>query len=206
MSETEPSLESLRAEGVQHHDPVRFRYLEVLAGRLPAQPPAVRLVLAGRLHAALAGYAARARAAAPVPPPATPRAKAPSALEALNRDLAARARVDADADVEADADALMLHGPSISDLQSVRRFGEVWAEIAAEQQVAQAITRGPENAGPLNAHRLVLRSLALMQSLSPDYLRHFLSQMDSLLWLEQAAAKPARAPLRPGRAVRSARP
>ena len=206
MSETEPSLESLRAEGVQHHDPVRFRYLEVLAGRLPAQPPAVRLVLAGRLHAALAGYAARARAAAPVPPPATPRAKASSALEALNRDLAARARADADADVEADADALMLHGPSISDLQSVRRFGEVWAEIAAEQQVAQAITRGPENAGPLNAHRLVLRSLALMQSLSPDYLRHFLSQMDSLLWLEQAAAKPARAPLRPGRAVRSARP
>ena len=206
MSETEPSLESLRAEGVQHHDPVRFRYLEVLAGRLPAQPPAVRLVLAGRLHAALAGYAARARAAAPVPPPATPRAKVPSALEALNRDLAARARADADADVEADADALMLHGPSISDLQSVRRFGEVWAEIAAEQQVAQAITRGPENAGPLNPHRLVLRSLALMQSLSPDYLRHFLSQMDSLLWLEQAAAKPARALLRPGRAVRSARP
>lgn len=206
MSETEPSLESLRAEGVQHHDPVRFRYLEVLAGRLPAQPPAVRLVLAGRLHAALADYAARARAAAPVPPPATPRAKAPSALEALNRDLAARARADADADVEADADALMLHGPSISDLQSVRRFGEVWAEIAAEQQVAQAITRGPENAGPLNPHRLVLRSLALMQSLSPDYLRHFLSQMDSLLWLEQAAAKPARALLRPGRAVRSARP
>ena len=189
---------------MQHHDPVRFRYLEVLAGRLPAQPPAVRLVLAGRLHAALADYAARARAAAPVPPPATPRAKVPSALEALNRDLAARAR--ADADVEADADALMLHGPSISDLQSVRRFGEVWAEIAAEQQVAQAITRGPENAGPLNAHRLVLRSLALMQSLSPDYLRHFLSQMDSLLWLEQAAAKPARPPLRPGRAVRSARP
>ena len=206
MSETEPSLESLRAEGVQHHDPVRFRYLEVLAGRLPAQPPAVRQVLAGRLHAALADYAARARAAAPVPPPATPRAKAPSALEALNRDLAARARADADADVEADADALMLHGPSISDLQSVRRFGEVWAEIAAEQQVAQAITRGPENAGPLNPHRLVLRSLALMQSLSPDYLRHFLSQMDSLLWLEQAAAKPARALLRPGRAVRSARP
>ena len=204
MSETEPSLESLRAEGVQHHDPVRFRYLEVLAGRLPAQPPAVRLVLAGRLHAALADYAARARAAAPVPPPATPRAKVPSALEALNRDLAARAR--ADADVEADADALMLHGASISDLQSVRRFGEVWAEIAAEQQVAQAITRGPENAGPLNPHRLVLRSLALMQSLSPDYLRHFLSQMDSLLWLEQAAAKPARALLRPGRAVRSARP
>ena len=90
-------------------------------------------------------------------------------------------------------------------MKSVRRFSEVWSKIAAEQQVAQAFTRGPENAGPLNAHRLMLRSLALMRSLSPDYLRHFLSQMDSLLWLEQAAAKPARAPLKPGRVARSSK-
>lgn len=91
-------------------------------------------------------------------------------------------------------------------MKSVRRFGEVWSKISAEQQVAEAITRGPENAGPLNAHRLVLRSLALMRLLSPDYLRHFLSQVDTLLWLEQAAAKPTKAPLRPGRAARSAKP
>lgn len=209
MSENEPSLESLRAAGVHQYDPVRFRYLEVLAGRLPAQPPAVRQVLAGRLQAALADYATRARDAVPVPSPATARAGVPSALAALNRDLAARTRADADADAGADADAealLLQGGASASELQSVRRFGEVWAQIAAEQQVAQAITRGPENAGPLNAHRLVLRSLALMQSLSPDYLRHFLLQMDSLLWLERAVAKPARAPLRPARAARSARP
>ncbi|MFP5444104.1 MAG: DUF2894 domain-containing protein, partial [Betaproteobacteria bacterium] len=96
-------------------------------------------------------------------------------------------------------------GASVSDMKSVRRFSEVWSKIAAEQQVAQAFMRGPENAGPLNAHRLMLRSLALMRSLSPDYLRHFLSQMDSLLWLEQAAAKPARAPLKPGRAGRSSK-
>lgn len=201
MSESEPSLDSLRAEGAHRHDPVRFRYLEVLAARLPAQTPAVQQVLAGRLQAAMADYAARARAAASRPQAATAPAGAPSALEALNGDLAARARADADADA-----VLLDGGASVSDMKSVRRFGEVWSKISAEQQVAQAITRGPENAGPLNAHRLVLRSLALMRSLSPDYLRHFLSQMDTLLWLEQAAAKPARAPLRPGRAARSAKP
>lgn len=199
MSESEPSLDSLRAEGAHRHDPVRFRYLEVLAARLPAQTPAVQQVLAGRLQAAMADYAARARAAASRPQAATAPAGAPSALEALNGDLAARARADADA-------VLLDGGASVSDMKSVRRFGEVWSKISAEQQVAEAITRGPENAGPLNAHRLVLRSLALMRSLSPDYLRHFLSQMDTLLWLEQAAAKPARTPLRPGRAARSAKP
>lgn len=199
MSESEPSLDSLRAEGAHRHDPVRFRYLEVLAGRLPAQTPAVQQVLAGRLQAAMADYAARARAAASRPQAATAPAGAPSALEALNGDLAARARADADA-------VLLDGGASVSDMKSVRRFGEVWSKISAEQQVAEAITRGPENAGPLNAHRLVLRSLALMRLLSPDYLRHFLSQVDTLLWLEQAAAKPARTPLRPGRAARSAKP
>lgn len=201
MSESEPSLDSLRAEGAHRHDPVRFRYLEVLAARLPAQTPAVQQVLAGRLQAAMADYAACARAAASRPQAATAPAGAPSALEALNGDLAARARADADADA-----VLLDGGASVSDMKSVRRFGEVWSKISAEQQVAQAITRGPENAGPLNAHRLVLRSLALMRLLSPDYLRHFLSQMDTLLWLEQAAAKPTKAPLRPGRAARSAKP
>ncbi|WP_306552875.1 DUF2894 domain-containing protein [Acidovorax sp.] len=196
---SEPTLESLRAEGAQHHDPVRFRYLEVLAARLPAQPPAVQQVLAGRLQAAVADYAGRARTAVSSKPrAAVALAGAPSALVQLNRDLSTRAQADADS-------VLVGGGASVSDMKSVRRFSEVWSKIAAEQQVAQAFTRGPENAGPLNAHRLMLRSLALMRSLSPDYLRHFLSQMDSLLWLEQAAAKPARAPLKPGRAARSSK-
>ena len=62
---SEPSLESLRAEGAQHLDPVRFRYLEVLDERLLLQPPAVRQVLERRLQAALADYAGRVQATAP---------------------------------------------------------------------------------------------------------------------------------------------
>lgn len=195
---SDPTLESLRAQGAQHHDPVRFHYLEVLAERLPTQPLAVQQHLSARLQAALADYAARAQAAgrdepavAPVPQPLLPDG-ALSPLAQLNRELYARAQTEAEPGLQ--------DGPApLREMKSVRRFSEVWAKIAAEQQVTQALTRGPENAGPLNSHRLVLRSLALMRSLSPDYLRHFVAQMDSLLWLEQATAKPPRAPMKPGR-------
>ena len=195
---SEPTLDSLRAEGAQHLDPVRFRYLEVLDERLSAQPPAVRQVLARRLQAAVADYAERVQTAAPRGPVDAAVAKTPSPLQQLNRELRARTRPEADS-------VLAGAGASVSDLQSVRRFSEVWSKISAEKQLAQALTRGPENAGPLNSHRLMLRSLALMRSLSPDYLRHFLVQMDSLLWLERAAVRPARAPLKQGRAGRGAK-
>lgn len=195
---SEPTLESLRAEGAQHHDPVRFRYLEALAARLPAQPPAVRQLLARRLQAAVVDYAERAQSAAPRSPVAAADAVAPSPLAHLNQELSARARTGEDP-------LLASAGAGVPELQSVRRFSEVWSKISAERQLAQAFTRGPENAGPLNSHRLMLRSLALMRSISPDYLRHFMAQMDSLVWLDRAAARPARAPLKPGRPGRGAR-
>ncbi|MBU4424536.1 MULTISPECIES: DUF2894 domain-containing protein [unclassified Acidovorax] len=198
MSEpSEPTLGSLRADGADRHDPARFHFLEVLARRLPGQPVAVRQVLEGRLHAAVADYAERARsspdAAQQVGRPAIPAAISP--LVQLNRDLSARAQADADVVRAGD-------GGSLSDMKSVRQFSEVWSKISAQRQVAQALDRGPENAGPLNSHRLMLRSLSLMQSLSPDYLRRFLSQVDSLLWLEQASAKPLRSTAKPGRKSR----
>lgn len=199
MSESsEPTLESLRADGADRHDPARFHYLEVLALRLSGQPPVVQQVLAGRLHAAVAAYAERARSiSAEIPRTilsAIPAASSP--LVQLNRDLSARAQADADI---ARAD----NGAGLSDMKSVRQFSEVWSKISAQRQVAQALDRGPENAGPLNSHRLMLRSLSLMQSLSPEYLRRFLAQVDSLLWLEQASAKPVGSAAKPGRKSRS---
>lgn len=74
----------------------------------------------------------------------------------------------------------------VFEMRSVRRFRAVWARITAENQVSQALACGPTNAGPLNSHMLVLRCLKLMQSLSPEYLRRFLSHIEALLWLEQA--------------------
>lgn len=179
---SEPTLESLRAEGADRHDPVGYRYLETMAARLLTQPPAVQEVLARRLQQAIAVYADKARAAsAQVAGDFKP--QTPSPLAQLNSELAARAQAEADR-------VRMEGGISASEMKSVRQFSEVWSRISAEQQVEKALDRGPENAGPLNPHKLMLRSLSLMRSLSPDYLRRFLSQMDSLVWLEQANARP----------------
>ena len=54
------------------------------------------------------------------------------------------------------------------------------------------MSRTPDNAGPLNSHALVLRSLALMRELSPDYLQRFLAQLDTWMWLEDLGQRPAK--------------
>lgn len=89
-----------------------------------------------------------------------------------------------------------------SEMASVRRFRQTWSRIAAEDQVEQAVGRGPVNAGPLNSHMLVLRSLALMRKLSPDYLRRFMSHVDTLLWLDQANQKTTPVKAKPARSSR----
>ena len=62
----------------------------------------------------------------------------------------------------------------------------VTARIGIEQQLAQALASAPENAGPLNSHRLVLRALERMRDLAPDYLHRFIVYADALCWLEDA--------------------
>ena len=184
MSE-QPTLESLKADGSDGHDAARFHYLEALARRMQTQPPAVQALLQQRLQAAVADYAARAGTAHATPPASQATCATESPLALLNRDLAARAQAEAD-------HVRTSESTSTSEMKSVRQFSEVWSKISAEQQVAQALNKAPENAGPLNSHKLMLRSLGLMRTLSPDYLRRFMAQMDALLWLEQTNADLAR--------------
>lgn len=190
-----PSLAALREAGAQRLDPMRFRYLEVLSRRLEeTMQGEVRALVQERLQQALADYAARfqraqqaavadqgmQRSAAPAP------AAAVRPLVQLSRYLQERTQDAGDGrpcDSEFDAQFDTAFG---GEMKSVRRFRQAWSRIAAEDQVELAAGRGPVNAGPLNSHMLVLRSLELMRGLSPDYLQHFLSQVDSLLWLEQA--------------------
>lgn len=207
------ALATLRSQGAARLDPVRFHYMEVLSQRMQDAPGEVRRLLQDKLQQALAGCGERLN---PLPQvqPAQPvagnqgrhrtSAQRPAApLAQLNRYI----QTVTHGATQKGTDG----GPASSgqaarpELKSAYRFREAWSRMCAEDQVDLAVGRGPENAGPLNSHMLVLRSLALMRSLSPDYLRRFLSQVDALLWLEQAnnknrqmAAKPR--PARPGRA------
>jgi Protein of unknown function (DUF2894) len=90
------------------------------------------------------------------------------------------------------------------ELRSAQRFRETWERLGAEEAVVKATHRAPENAGPLNSHMLVLRTLGLMRELSPHYLRRFLSHTETLLWLEQAQGQ-LKAPVGKGKAVKATR-
>jgi len=191
----EARLNTLRAQGAQQLDPVRFQYLTMLAQRLPTQAPGVAIILANKLNVGLTGYEQRLSQFAPaVKAGSTPTTVQPSPLAELNRYIRA---LSTDTDSPEPLSSQAPHHQT--EMKSVRAFSEVWSKIAAEHQVEAAFGRGPENAGPLNSHMLVLRSLELMRALSPDYLRRFLSHADSLLWLEQVNQQYALSDSKPAR-------
>ncbi|HEX5393207.1 MAG TPA: DUF2894 domain-containing protein [Rhodocyclaceae bacterium] len=80
-----------------------------------------------------------------------------------------------------------------TELKSVRYFRDAWTKLNLNQVVTHSLATAPENAGPLNSHMLVLKAIELMRDTAPEYLSHFISYADTLLWLEQAmAAIPAK--------------
>lgn len=184
-SEPPLSLDTLRQEGAPTLDPVRFRYLEVLSLRLLTAPPAVQRILADKLDAGLAACAERCRQrrqVRPAPAVAQARPAEASPLRQLNLHIQ---RLNQGQALQGDTPRWGVEPPDPQEMKSLRLFRETWARMAAQDQVDKAVGRAPDNAGPLNSHRLVLRSLGLMRDLSPDYLRRFLSQLDALLWLDQ---------------------
>lgn len=211
-----------RREGAWRADPASFHFLEALARRLLAAPAALRPRLLPRLQAGVDGYgrrlaqaqqavAGQAQAlAARLPALARPlRALQASGDERGLRLLAARHELPPDCaplaalnrHIQGRSPALQGSGAEAGpdELASLRRFRRAWSQGRSRDQLARAASRRPVNAGPLNSHALVLQALEQMQSLSPDYLRHFLAQVEALQWLESARD----APLEGARAARA---
>lgn len=80
------------------------------------------------------------------------------------------------------------------ELKAVRAFRSTWARLRVDQQLTRSLARAPEQAGPLNSQVLVLRSLQRMRDVSPAYLGRFMSYIDALTWLDEAAPPAAPAP------------
>jgi hypothetical protein len=191
------SLESLQSQGAQGFDPVRFQYLQALSNRMQKQHGAVRRALEDKLQVALRDYGdryaqpAKARQAGVT----HQRLAGLRALAVLNRYLGNLAQEDTDVGLDGDA-------PNRPEMKSVRQFKQALSKQQAQDQVVQAVSQGPENAGPLNSHSLVLRSLTLMRELSPDYLQKYLSHVDALLWLDKLNLKPVSQQAKPARRSR----
>lgn len=166
--DSDATLDAWRAQGADRVDPVRFRFIEAMARRTAAQQGSARSLLDARLTGLLAAYGA-AVDAAQAPDAAAPDSALPrSALAQLVDDMAQRPEAGAP-----------------TELQALRYFRSTWSRLHAHRRLTQSLAKEPENAGPLNSHHLVLRSLTLMRDLSPDYLHHFMSYVDALLWVEQ---------------------
>lgn len=179
---------ALRLSGAHRFDPVRFHFIEALARRASSCRDDVKRIVDGRLGEALADYRERFE-------------DAQNDAQATIARVARRQGNARHASLAELTRRLAQHSPAERgarpELKSVRYFRNTWSKLSVDRQVAQAIEQAPENAGPLNSQRLVLRSLALMREVSPDYLNRFVSYVDSLLWLDLAEQNDAPAVKKP---------
>ncbi len=71
-----------------------------------------------------------------------------------------------------------------TELQSFGQYQEMFEKMALDRLLAKVMQQIPENAGPLNPERLVIRSFKALQDISPEYLSRLLSYYESLLILQ----------------------
>jgi hypothetical protein len=224
------AIARLRQQGADRLDPAGLHFIEALARRCRREPEAIRRRLDDKLAQALTACERRLdRArndAARLLTHASERF--PDAAGALQDLLAAGdvaqlrrqvARLERYAQrsplAELDRRLTPPASPDEADpaagaadarreLKSVRLSRNLWSKLSADRRVEQALDQAPERAGPINSHMLILRCLALMREISPDYLNRFVAHADTLLWLEQANREGA-APGRPTLSARNAR-
>lgn len=216
-------LAILRTAGADQFDPVRLHYIDVLAKRATAHQGSVKRMLDARLAQALAEFKERfdlaqrdakesvARAAQEYPHAANDlhRLFATGDFKGLRR-MAARLKsreqcislgalvrqLEQHSSESTGARLDNTAGPR-SELKTIRNFRNTWSKLSVDKQVAQALEQAPKNAGPINSHMLVLRSLALMRDISPDYLNRFMSYADTLLCLDQCEKEQPGKPKKP---------
>ena len=173
-------LQPAQATEAAQLDPVGWHYILVLAERTRNQTGPAHALLQAKLNTAVAQL--QLRLAKPQTPSTLPSSQTPSPLSALLQDMAAPSAQR----------PLSPSGHGRLDNPRVEEFRQQLGKISVQKQVTQAIAQAPQNAGPINSHMLVLRSLGLMRDLSPDYLNRFMAYVDTLLILEDSGqSKPA---------------
>jgi hypothetical protein len=150
-------------------DPVHSRFIEALTRRAATYDGAVRCILDAKVAKLL--MARGEHLATGLPPPRAP--------------VADQEQSDHRGPLGELVDRIAQRALS-PDPKTLEYFRSTWATLSTNQQLTRSLATVPKNAGPLNSHHLVHRSLTLMRELSPEYLTRFMSYVDGLSWLEQA--------------------
>ncbi|SIT47539.1 conserved hypothetical protein [Paraburkholderia ribeironis] len=181
-SRARATLEAWRERGADRLNPVRFHFIAALERRAATHGGATRRILDDRLSGLLDAYteeierADAVRAEMHAAPGSASSGANNGALAGLIEHIERHALM-------ADRDGA--GAASYPELPALDYFREVWSKVRTEKQLRQSLAQVPGNAGPLNSSSLVHRSLSLMRELSPEYLKQFLSYVDTLSWLEQ---------------------
>ncbi|WP_250455668.1 DUF2894 domain-containing protein [Caballeronia sp. ATUFL_M2_KS44] len=155
-------IDAWRARGEDRVNPVRFALIDALARRATTHEGEARRIIDARLSVLMQDYAREVEAA--------------SRTREAQADETPLARL---------LDDMAQHAVShASHAELLEYFRTVWSKVSAERQLRESLEQVPKNAGPLNSSSLVHRSLALMREVSPAYLQHFLSYVDTLSWME----------------------
>jgi hypothetical protein len=171
-----PDLDALRAAGAARVDAVGWHYIETLASRTQAQSGPARLLLHAKLQEAIQRFETRMGKNQPDTVQAYSRV-VPSPMGTLLQDIRQK---------NASQVSGQTTGSQEAENPRIQAFKKQLNKISVQKQVTQAIAQAPQNAGPINSHMLVLRSLGLMRDISPDYLNRFMAHVDTLLCLEEA--------------------
>ncbi len=211
-------LAALREQGAEHFEPVQFHYLDSLAQRLAAlpEPP---IGTQGKLAAQLAEYEDALHQARETLQCAGEPTNNPGQFRSLLRrrqpvmsspfaplqqaysnppaddspeegNTLAGLLKQQETQVLADNGASALPPPPRQrELSALRQLRHQRQVHRARQRIDDAITQTPSDAGPLNSHRLVTRSIETLRDLSPAYLEHFVNYLDTLMSLEKIVPK-----------------
>ena len=168
------TLDAWREQNADRLNPMRFHFIEALERRAAGHGGEARRILDDRLSRLLEAYADDLNVAAAsveaADSSATPPAPARGALGGL---------------VDHISNGVAPRPSTYPTLEALDEFRKIWSELRTDSQVRQSLEQVPADAGPLNSGNLVHRSLTLMRELSPGYLQHFLSYVDTLAWMEQ---------------------
>lgn len=204
-------LEALCAEGGQAYDPCRFALVSALLRRARGQRPQVAALLEAKaerhLQALRRDWQRSRELSAAAPKSALANTPESSALSALLSELrrppggehsptltaVEAALLQQEQAVVATSVAPLLQ-PAPKDTQNPPPLRALLllqrrrAQQQKELQVAAALSSRPDSPGPLNPQMLAIKSLSLMQQLSPHYLRRFIAYVETLATLDRVAA------------------
>ncbi len=187
------ATEALRARAASRVDAVRLRVLEALTRRGAGLDEAVRRTLDDKATALATTWLAGA-AVDPAVDPAVDDTQCRiddgmphrgALAELVSRLGRPASTIPARAGPTKSQDVSSVPA-SPAELETLAYFRRTWSRLSADQRVAESLSTLPENAGPLNSHHLVHRSLSAMREVSPEYLERFIAHVDALLWLDLA--------------------